>query len=164
MQTIERLTEVHEQLLSISKNKTDAIKESDSEALVKLLTKERQLIQKVEQLETLREQLVEQHFKQANVTSDEKTFTVLLATLDDGIEKVRLEKSVANLIQLIVAIRESEQLNNELLQQSMQFLQLSLDMIQPDSQNIHYGSHAKGGNEAKRRESTQKRSVFDSKV
>lgn len=158
------MKEVHEQLLSISKDKTDAIKQSDSEALVKLLTKERQIIQKVEQLETLREQLVGQHFKQANVTSDEKTFTVLLATLDDGIAKVRLEKSVANLIQLIVSIRESEQLNNELLQQSMQFVQLSLDMIQPSSQNINYGSHAKGGNDSQHRESTQKRSVFDSKV
>lgn len=125
-----------------------------------MLTKERQIIQKVEQLERLREQLVNQHFEENKVTNEEKTFTVLLETLADGTEKNQLERLVANLIQLIVEIRESEQLNNELLQQSMQFVQLSLDMIQPQGQNINYGDHAK----KKRTDSGQKRSVFDSKI
>jgi len=142
----------------MSQNKTEVIKQSDTEKLVKLLTEERQLIQQVEQYEVEREEIVAELFNDHHLQSNHKTITELLDIIDDDIAKEELEQSVAILIQLIISIRESEQLNNELLQQSMQFVQLSLDMIQPESQAIHYGSHAK------RKDFTQQRSVFDSKV
>lgn len=160
IKAIEQLTDFHQQLLSLSKNKTEAIKESDNEQLVKHLTKERQVIQKVERLEQARVKLVDQFFTKRDIQSDERTITELLQALPDKEDQKVLEKSVAQLIQLIVALRENEQLNNELLQQSMQFVQLSLDMIQPQTQHIHYGEQAK----TKRSDSLQKRSVFDSKV
>lgn len=146
--------------MSISNEKTDAIKLSDSEALIKLLTKERQLIQTVEQLEEQRMQLVEQYFLKNNMQNEEKSITNLLNAVKDGKQKHELEQIVAQLIQHIVSIRESEQLNSDLLQQSMQFVQLSLDMIQPQAQTINYGDHAK----QKKSDSSQKRSVFDSKI
>lgn len=151
---------LHEQLLTLSKNKTDAIKKSDNDELVKQLTKERQIIQKTEQLEQVREQLVDQYFSEVQIRSEDRTITELLNSIEDNTRKQALEQSVAKLIQLIVSIRDNEQLNSELLQQSMQFVQLSLDMIQPQAKNINYGDHAK----AKRTESSSKRSVFDSKV
>lgn len=149
---------MHEQLLTLSKDKTEAIKDSDNEKLVNHLTKERQVLQKIEQLERVREQLVDQHFTQLNIKTEDKTITELLKTIQDKNDKQILEESVAKLIQLIVSIRENEQLNSELLQQSMQFVQLSLEMIQPQAQSISYG------NQAERKDSGQKRSVFDSKA
>lgn len=157
---VEQLTKLHEQLLALSKDKTAAIKASDNESLVKVLTKERQLIQKVEKLEQAREQLVEQFFTNEAIQSEERTITQLLHVIDDTKTKETLEQLVAQLIQYIVSIRENEQLNKELLQQSMQFVQLSLDMIQPQTQNIHYGDQAT----AKRTNTAEKRSVFDSKI
>lgn len=154
------MTKLHEELLTLSKAKTEAVKQSDNEQLVKVLTKERQVIQKIEQLERAREQLVDQFFTQLDIQSEEKTITDLLEAIEDPIRKQELEQSVAKLIQLIVSIRENEQLNSELLQQSMQFVQLSLEMIQPQAQNISYGDHAK----QKRTDSGQKKSVFDSKI
>lgn len=149
---------MHEQLLTLSKDKTEAIKDSDNEKLVNHLTKERQVLQKIEQLERVREQLVDQHFTQLNIKTEDKTITELLKTIQDKNDKQILEESVAKLIQIIVSIRENEQLNSELLQQSMQFVQLSLEMIQPQAQSISYG------NQAERKDSGQKRSVFDSKA
>lgn len=149
---------MHEQLLTLSKDKTEAIKDSDNEKLVSHLTKERQVLQKIEQLERVREQLVDQHFTQLNIKTEDKTITELLKTIQDKNDKQILEESVAKLIQIIVSIRENEQLNSELLQQSMQFVQLSLEMIQPQAQSISYG------NQAERKDSGQKRSVFDSKA
>lgn len=155
---MEHLTKLHEQLLTISKEKTEAIKVSDNESLVKWLTKERQIVQKIEQYEAVREQLVNQFFEQEQINTNEKTITELLSVLNDEEDIRKLEGMLTILLESIVAIQESEQLNSQLLQQSMQFVQLSLEMIQPQAQNISYGE------QAERKGSTQKQSVFDSKV
>jgi|SRR5699024_114167 len=155
---MEHLTKLHEELLTISEDKTEAIKVSDNESLVKWLTKERQVMQKIEEYEAVREQLVNHFFEEKGINSDEKTITELLSVLNDEGDKTKLEGMVARLLELIVSIQESEQLNSQLLQQSMQFVQLSLEMIQPQAQNISYGE------QAERKAAGQKRSVFDSKV
>ncbi|HLS23556.1 MAG TPA: flagellar protein FlgN [Pseudogracilibacillus sp.] len=159
IETIEKLTVLHEQLLSISKQKTDKITESDTEGLVKLLTKERQLVQQINQVESKRSELVNQLCKERNIETEDITITRLLENLDNQIEKADLEDEVTKLIEQIVQIRESEQLNNELLQQSMQFVQLNLEMLQPETQQISYGNNAQ-----QRQQTSRKRSVFDSKV
>jgi len=159
IETIEKLTVLHEQLLSISKQKTDKITESDTEGLVKLLTKERQLVQQIDQVESKRSELVNQLCKERNIETEDITITRLLENLDNQREKVDLEDEVTKLIEQIVQIRESEQLNNELLQQSMQFVQLNLEMLQPEAQQISYGNNAQ-----QRQHTSRKHSVFDSKV
>lgn len=159
IETIEKLTVLHEQLLSISKQKTDKITESDTEGLVKLLTKERQLVQQINQVESKRSELVNQLCKERNIETEDITITRLLENLDNQIEKADLEDEVTKLIEQIVQIRESEQLNNELLQQSMQFVQLNLEMLQPEAQQVSYGNNAQ-----QRQQTSRKRSVFDSKV
>src|SRR5699024_4046551 len=99
---MEQLTKLHEQLLKISEDKTEAIKKADTESLVKLLTKERQLIQKVEQLELAREQLVNQFFTENQIQSDERNVTSLLNKLPNKNDKAKLEGIVTQLIQLVV--------------------------------------------------------------
>lgn len=148
--------------MQLSKQKTELIKRSKSEELVKLLVKEKQLIQHVEQTETKREAIVDRFFAEIGVQPKEKTVTELLTYIDHEEQKVALEQSVTKLIEKIVLLREQEDLNNRLLQQSMQFVQLTLDMLQPDSRNIHYGEHAK--TKQKPQQVPSNRSVFDSKV
>lgn len=151
-------TDLHEQLLQLSNEKLHAIKQSATESLVKLLTKERQLIQKIEQLEDEREEVVELLFQTKNIKSDEKTLTELLPHIDKDSDKRLLEQKMAKLVKIIVSLRDSEQLNNRLLQQSMQFVQLTLDMLQPETKKINYS------NQQQIPKHNQGRSVFDSKV
>lgn len=156
------MTDFHKQLLQLSKQKTELIKQSKSEELVKLLVKEKQFIQQIEQIEDEREVIVDKLYKAIGKQPKDKTVTELLTYIDNNEQKQSLEKAVTSLIEQIVLLRESEHLNTSLLQQSMQFVQLTLDMIQPESKNIHYGNHAK--NKQVPSKAPTNRSVFDSKV
>lgn len=147
----------HEILLSISKNKTEQIKLGDMDELSKLLMKERKQIQVIAQLEEERQQLVEQIFTNLMIEEEQKTVTNLLNYLEDGEEKEALLQIVTNLVEVITVLKENEQLNEQLIEQSMQFVQLSLDMLQPSMQQINY-------HDKKQENKSAKRSVFDSKA
>lgn len=156
--SIEQLTVIHEKLLEVSLQKTDCIKSSDTEKLVKLLTLEKQYMQELEQKEKEREHLVSAFFNENDLMTDEYTVSELLRVVENETEKEVLEKTVTSLIEVIVRLKESENLNRSLLEQSMQFVHLSLDMLQPTTKNINY----KVDNSQRLTDSN--RSVFDSKV
>jgi len=154
---VTQLTLLHDTLLAISKNKTESIKTGDMDQFTKLLMQERKQLQAIEQLEEKRQQEVERVFNQLGVEPNEKTISELMIYIDDEEEKEQLDEEVTALVNVIVAIRQNEQLNQELIQQSMQFIQLSLDMLQPATQSINY-------NEKNERQERVNRSVFDSRA
>lgn len=108
------------------------------EQLSKLLMKERKYIQEVEQVEQEREKIVEQVFQNLNINHEEKTVTVILEHIERIDDKQKLEKAVTELLEVIIELRRSEKLNRDLIEQSMQFVQLSLDLLQPSDRNINY--------------------------
>src|SRR5699024_12222803 len=73
------------------------------------------------------------------IENTDKTVTVLLEQMEEGQQKRKMEASVSRLIDYIVQIREVEQLNKELIQQSMTFVQLSLEMLRPNLGKMNYG-------------------------
>lgn len=127
------------------------------EQLSKLLMKERKYIQEVGQVEQEREKIVEQVFQNLNINHEEKTVTVILEHIERIDDKQKLEKAVTELLEIIIELRRSEKLNRDLIEQSMQFVQLSLDLLQPSDRNINYQKETKN-------QSHIKRSVFDSKA
>lgn len=127
------------------------------EQLSKLLMKERKYIQEVEQVEQEREKIVEQVFQNLNINHEKKTVTVILEHIERIDDKQKLEKAVTELLEVIIELRRSEKLNRDLIEQSMQFVQLSLDLLQPSDRNINYQKETKN-------QSHIKRSVFDSKA
>src|SRR5699024_8953930 len=90
------------------------------------------------------------------IENTDKTVTVLLEQMEEGQQKREMEASVSRLIDYIVQIREVEQLNKELIQQSMTFVQLSLEMLQPNLGKMNYGKQQSS-------HMTPNTSVFDSK-
>ena len=151
------LTKLHEELLTISEKKTESIKSGDMDSLSKLLMQERKQLQAIEQAEEKRQAIVEDYFIHLKVTPKEKTVSELMTYLDSEQDKEQLEAVVSKLVNIIVKLREKERLNNDLIGQSMQFVQLSLDMLQPTAKSINY-------NEKNERQQSVKRSVFDSKA
>lgn len=67
-----------------------------------------------------------------------------------------LEKTAVALTNVITRLKEQKQLNQALIQQSMQFVELSLDMLSPSIRNMNYGEKKSSGPKG--------RSVFDSKA
>lgn len=154
---IEALTAEHERLLNISIEKTDLIKAGKIDAIQKILMQERKQTQVISQLETKRLQAVDSLFDEMKINETDRTVSVLLIHMEGNQAKKNMEAAVAQLIDIIVQIRDVEQLNKELLQQSMTFVQLSLGMFQPNIEQMNYGQKQTSSK-------TRGTSVFDSKA
>lgn len=154
--TLERLVILHEGLLSISKQKTIAMKDGNMESLQPLLVKERKHVQALEQAEVSRQAEVKNWFIENNLQTKEQTITAILDRLQETDQQQALADVTIQLTKAITELKRQEQLNQTLIQQSLQFVELSLNMMNPSIQNLNYGNKKETGSE--------KRSIFDSKA
>ena len=138
--SLQQLLELHQSLLSISENKTEVLKKGDLEGLQQLLKTERKHVQAIKKIEA-------------------QNVTALLELIDNDAEKKALEAVTTTLAEVLVELKQQEQLNQQLTQQSLQFVQLSMNMIAPTIQSINYSNKNKSTTD-----NTTKRSVFDSKA
>ncbi|MGM8212550.1 flagellar protein FlgN [Virgibacillus sp. W0430] len=159
IQPIVKLIDIHKYLMKISEQKTAVIKEGAVDELHSLLTKERKYIQLLEQIEAERAKHVNAWFSNQNIQGEDVQLTVtsMLDTLENERDRTELANLTTELTNTITSLKQQEQLNRDLIAQSMQFIHLSLDMLQPTIQNMNY-------NKQQTTSSTPKRSVFDSKA
>jgi len=156
IQSLEELVSIHENLLTISEEKTKVIKEGSIDKLQNLLVKERKQIRLSEQAEVNRQTVVEQWCMNNGTTVDSATITNILQMLTDEVERQKLEHTATKLTETITRLKQQEQLNHVLISQSMQFVQLSLDLMSPTLKNMNYGVNKESD--------ITTRSVFDSKA
>lgn len=156
IEKLDELTGIHQQLIVLSKEKTVTVKEGNVEKLQAILVKERKIVRQLEQAEENRQKEVESWFSAIGNTKEEATITNLLSQLVEEEEKRLLEASAVRLTEAVVTLKQQEQLNIALIQQSMQFVQLSLDLLSPSLTNMNYGKEQK--------HPPINRSVFDSKA
>lgn len=155
IQSIHKLIGIHKSLIDLSEQKTTIVTKGSIVKLQSILTQERQTVQMLNKTEKNRQQAVEEWCMRNHVPTDHMTMTHMLNVLDTGEERDLLEQTTTELTQLLTDLKQQEQLNQSLIQQSMQFVQLSLDMMQPTIKNMNYGNQNKN---------RSKRSVFDSQV
>ncbi|MFB4167828.1 flagellar protein FlgN [Virgibacillus sp. JSM 102003] len=156
IQAMEKLIGLHESLLEISKQKTAVVKEGSIEKLQPLLLKERKHVQALEQAEVKRQKAVQSWVDEYSPGLEHPTITGILEVMNDKQSKNELEEITITLTETITELKQQEQLNQSLIQQSMQFVELSLNMMKPSIRNMNYGGN-------KSSDSTE-RSVFDSKA
>ncbi len=156
MELMEQLVDVHKQLLSISKEKTERFKEGAIEPLQQLLVKERKQIRLLEQTESKRQQAVEKWFQTNGMDTEQYTVSHMLEKLEDEKEREALANITTTLTETIVELKQQEQLNEALIRQSMEFVQMSLDLMNPNISSMNYGKEMK--------ENTPNRSLFDSQA
>lgn len=151
---MDRLIELHQTLLEGAMQKTEILKEGSIDKLQTLLVQERKTVQALEQAEKKRQHAVKKWFSYRNIPVH-PTVTAMLEHITDETEKNDLEAKAIALIEVITRLKKQEHLNQELLRQSMQFVQMSLDMIQPTLEHMNYGQRA---------QKMPERSMFDSKA
>lgn len=156
IQALEALIDVHEAIYDLSVQKTEAIKEGKIEALQALLIKERKKVQSLENAEKHRQSLAIAWFEKESIPQNDATVSTMLDRLTDEKERNELETKTIALTEAILKIKQQEQLNQALIAQSMQFVQLSLDMISPSLKNMNYGNNTEPV--------PSNRSMFDSKA
>ena len=152
-----KLSTLHESLLELSKQKTDFLKDGDTNGIQKILLDEKKHIQAIGQLEEKRMKLTEQWFKEHAPEVTDFTITAMMDRAPDETDKKELNSYYERLIMAIAELKQQEQLNKELTEQSLQFNGLSLYLIAPTLKTLNYGNEGKD-------KGSPNRSIFDSKA
>ncbi|MDV2582843.1 flagellar protein FlgN [Alkalibacillus haloalkaliphilus] len=159
IEKLEKINQLNESLYQLSQDKTERLKNNDLEAFNELLIKERKHAQAIDQLEAKRVQETDAWFQQNRLSDQEQTITNMIEHIQDGEHKQRLETLYEKLVYVLANLKQQEQLNRELTQQSLQYLELTLDLIKPTYQkDLNYRKPQQQTNQ------TTDRSVFDSKA
>lgn len=160
LQSLSELTDVHKKLYKVSQQKTEALKENSADKLQKILIEEQTYIRKLEHAEKKRENLVNDWFNDNKYIEEERTITNLLRLITDSQNKHDLETATIDLTHAITKLRDSEQLNAALIQQSMHFIQTSLNMFKPTLQSLNYDRQQTKSDQKRYND----RSMFDSRA
>ncbi|ANC78602.1 hypothetical protein ABE65_018085 [Fictibacillus phosphorivorans] len=128
---LERLLQSHTDLLSLGERKTEVLKSGDMKSLDVLLKEEDLQVKRLQQIE--KERLV----KFVNVTLGD-----VLEQVEEP-QKERLLNLQNRLINIYDDLKDRNQLNQVLLEQSLQYVNMSLSMMQPQSEHVTYNQTKK---------------------
>ncbi|MFC0272216.1 flagellar protein FlgN [Metabacillus herbersteinensis] len=152
--TLEKLLSLHEQLYKVALQKSEILKKDLIDELREILKQEQKLVQAIKQIEAERILITAEYLNR------EQELT-LRACIDqaDGLAKERLQTIHHEFQSIMDKLKAVNQLNQQLTQQSLQFVSISLDMLMPqeNAQNYNRPDQSKGT-------ATNRRSIFDSKA
>jgi flagellar biosynthesis/type III secretory pathway chaperone len=151
--SLEKLLTLHQSLLKLAMQKTDILKKGDMEELNALLANEQKHITAIQQLEEIRKEEVESLLQDQNV---DKTISSCIEFTNEP-ERTKLTQLKDRLTEVITELKERNQLNQQLIHQSLQFVHLTLDMLAPQPASINYGP-------PKQNTAPKRQSMFDSKA
>lgn len=142
------LTGHYQSLIEFASTKTEAIKQNDIRTLTNLLIKENALVQLIGKQESKRQAVVEALFVQLQLDGVEKTMGNLLLHLPRKVNQTDLQNASRQLMDCLGQLQQIEKTNTALLQQSLAFVQFSLNVLQPytnmtysDFQNVKQIKH-----------------------
>jgi len=154
---LEQEARVFDDILKISKNKTNVIvsgKVNDLESIIKL---EQALVLQIGRLENVREELVLKLSKQINIKPSEITLSQLSKLLHNDQTDI-LKKFQNRINNLINELRNTNDLNSKLIKNSLDYIDFSINLFAamgPASNN--YGNTGQLGD-------PKKRNFFDMKL
>ncbi|KMY51851.1 flagellar protein FlgN [Peribacillus loiseleuriae] len=134
---LEKLIKLHQGLNERAAKKADIIKRSDMDALTALLNEEQKYVKAIEMIERERIAAVGKFLQEGNSEMTKATLTDIIELVDIS-EKQELERLRAVLMSEATALKEANTLNQQLIYQSLQFVNLSLDMFRPRPQEYNY--------------------------
>ena len=131
IQNLTNLLRMHKSLLDLATKKTDIIVESNMEELDALIKKEQAHVAAIEQLERQRQQLVTDYLA-AKGSAPSLTPTVAeLIEAADAPNKAKIQTIREELLTIIDALRAKNELNQKMVFQSLQMVNMTLDMMRP---------------------------------
>ena len=134
---LEHLLSLQEELLEKSKTKTEVIKVGDVEALKLITNEERKSIKMVN---TAQKDLLnhsKNFLEQRCISMDTPTLQDCLPFVKEQ-EYMTLTTLKSQLVEKFSLLKKQNDLNQQLLKQSLSFVQLSLDLLTPDIDTYNY--------------------------
>lgn len=155
-QNLEKLVFNHKNLNEIARKKTDIIVKGDFQALQLILKDENKHILLIQKLNN--EMLnAGKSFLQENKILDETPTLATVIVHANEKDKPSLNQLKKDLEEQVVILQDQNRMNQELLEESLQFINMSLDLLMPDMESFNYSL----ANEDEKKEA---HSIFDSKA
>ena len=145
--TLRKLTEVHERLLKLAKQKQESlVAGGDVTVLQSIISSESACIERVQYLERERMQEVQQYFIENGVAVKSPTIKDLIGMMEDNTaDKLTLEKEAQHLLLMINELQTQNEQNKLLLQVSLSYIQYSLSFFIKKEPSIGYGPRSSQG-------------------
>lgn len=139
LQALSKLEMLHKSLLEIAYKKTEAIKTGDMDSLNQLLKDEQAHVAGISQLEQQRQLEVTDYLRAKGIAPIENpTVAHVLENTNTNEEKEQLGAARNKLLLTLETLKYQNDLNQKLTLQSLQFVNLTLDMLRPKPDQINY--------------------------
>lgn len=158
LRTLEKLLKLHTSFYKLAVEKTDILKKDDIEALNSHMKEEQKYILAIRQIDEERKKIVDQLLTNAQLQEAERTLRNCIEITAEP-EKSSLTDMQQQLTKIVEEVKQRNVLNQQLTHQSLQFVNMTLEMIRPQPQAITYTRP-----NAKQIENKNARSMFDSKA
>lgn len=136
LQVLSEQTEIHRDMLQIADQKKNAIIQNDVERVNQLVNKESKLIRQITELEEKRIFEVNRFVVGKGYRANPNiTISDLLKIVFNGEERKKLQEAQASLAAVVGKLKEANALNQQLIEQSLQFINYSLDLIAGTSED-----------------------------
>ncbi|GAE87773.1 flagellar protein FlgN [Acetivibrio straminisolvens] len=150
-------SKIYEDILEISKNKTDVIVKGKVNELESITNLEQSLIFKIAKLEESRENLVSEISGILGINSSDITISELEKHVDQK-QAERLKEYKEHMSSIIAEIKDINEINSRLIKNSIDFIDFSI--------NILAGANSEGNNYSKAGQinDSKKKAYFDIKL
>ncbi|WP_018665150.1 flagellar protein FlgN [Heyndrickxia acidiproducens] len=133
---LEKLVQLHSSLFTLACEKTDVIKKQDMERLQKMVNEEQAHIQAITALEKERNKCAHDFLKTR--PNESVTVSDCIAAAAAGEERSKLEALREDLLIIVDKLKKQNDLNQMLIYHSLQYINLTLDLICPKQQPATY--------------------------
>ncbi|MDF2958972.1 MAG: hypothetical protein K0S39_707 [Paenibacillus sp.] len=140
IQTMTALNDIHDTLLELAEQKKQVLIRNDVEQLTQIVSKENKLIKQIgewdrQRVEVIGQFLIEKGYK-PNPKVTVSDLTKIIFNVDDKKTLLGLQKQLLGTIR---KLREMNQLNQQLIEHSLSFIDYSLDLfVGPPEDDVIY--------------------------
>ncbi|MBM7700160.1 flagellar protein FlgN [Kurthia huakuii] len=135
-----KLNMMHKSLVKLADHKTELITNGDMDGIKNMINDEQSHISAIAQLESQRQQAVLSYLKGRNVApTAQPTIEQLIALVPTAQEKTQLRQTSEQLLQTVEQLQQANELNQKLLFNSLQVVNMTIDMMRPQQDNFNYG-------------------------
>ena len=158
IQTQETLIDLHKELNQLAREKTDVIKAEEIKQLGRLLVQEKRLVAEIEKQEQLRKVYVQAFLLDNELFNETASLSVCIQHASESEQPV-LTQLRSDLWNELTRLKEQNELNQQLIYQSLQFVNLNLSLLLPEDASYTYERPQDAEGTRK-----QSQSLFDSKA
>ncbi|MDQ1911276.1 flagellar protein FlgN [Paenibacillus sp. GD4] len=147
LEIMSALNEIHNTLLELAEQKKHVLIHNQVEQLTQIVTKENKLLKQIGELDQQRVEVIGQFLMEKGYKPNPRvTVGDLTKIIFNADEKKQLTDTQKQLMGTIRKLRELNQFNQELIQQSLNYINYSLDIIvgPPEDDVIYHNPQQQG--------------------